>query len=127
MKLKITLICWILFGLTVLGSVWAQQDAWERMDNSVYDHPRRPAVVFDHDEHNELAGVDDCAICHHVWEDGKLVADESSEDTACYECHDMKKGPKNAMALTNAYHTQCRTCHSKEGKGPLLCGQCHKK
>lgn len=98
-----------------------------RMDTSAFESLRRPAAVFDHDTHNETAGLDECSTCHHVWENGTLVADESSEDSPCAECHGITPGPDNTMALANAYHTQCRTCHIDQGKGPLLCGQCHKK
>ncbi len=96
------------------------------MDTSAFETLRRPAALFDHDAHNEKAGLEDCAVCHHVWENGKIVEDESSEDSSCSECHGLKPGPENSMALANAYHTQCRTCHIDAGKGPLLCGQCHK-
>lgn len=128
MKTKILLMAFILLTLGAWGYAAGQDDVAEasRMDTSAFEKLRRPAALFDHDEHNEKAALEDCAVCHHVWENGKVVEDESSEDSSCSECHGLEPGPENSMALANAYHTQCRTCHSDAGKGPLLCGQCHK-
>lgn len=128
MKTKILILAFILLALGTLGGAWGQDEEAEesRMDTSAFETLRRPAALFDHDAHNETAGLEDCAVCHHVWENGKIVEDESSEDSSCSECHGLKPGPENSMALANAYHTQCRTCHIDAGKGPLLCGQCHK-
>jgi hypothetical protein len=97
------------------------------MDTSAFEKLRRVPALFDHDIHNENAELEDCDICHHVWENGELVRGESSEESPCSECHDQTPGPKNSMGLANAYHTRCRTCHIDGGKGPLLCGQCHRK
>ena len=137
MKPKIMILGPVLAVLLALGALGAWpalsgQDGSEtrsesRMDTSAFDKVRRPAALFDHDDHNEKAGLDDCAVCHHVWENGALLADESSEDSPCSECHGLAPGPENSMALANAFHTQCRTCHIDAGKGPLLCGQCHRK
>jgi len=129
MKTKIMAMAFILLTLGAWGTVFGQDEDPEivRMDTSAFDTTRRPAALFDHDQHNENAGLEDCAVCHHVWEEGKIVEDESSEDSPCSECHGLRPGPENSMALANAYHTQCRTCHIDSGKGPLLCGQCHKK
>jgi len=131
MKRKIVMIAWLLFICGGISMVFSNPaDAGEdvvRMDTSAFDRLRRPAAVFDHDSHNEAAHIDDCAVCHHVWENGKLVPDESSEDTPCSDCHGLISGPHNPMPLANAFHTQCRSCHVKKGKGPLLCAECHKK
>lgn len=131
MKMKIVMIAWGLLACTGLfgglcGHVAAGDDL-VRMDTSAFEHLKRPAALFDHDTHNELAKIEDCAVCHHVWENGKLVPDESSEDTPCSDCHGLAPGPDNPVPLINAFHTQCKGCHEKQKKGPLLCGQCHKK
>ena len=84
----------------------------------------RPAAVFVHDVHNEKAGIDDCAVCHHVWEDGKIVEDESSEDQKCSDCHKVKPD-SGTTGLRNAYHNLCTSCHIKENKGPVTCAGCH--
>ena len=99
----------------------------ERLDNMVFNTPRRPGAVFSHDDHNEMAGLDDCAVCHHLYENGKIVADESSEDSPCSECHALLPGPENRFSLSVAFHKRCRDCHFESGIGPVLCGECHIK
>ena len=94
------------------------------IDNAVFENPQRPPAVFKHDEHNELAQIEACIECHHVYADGKRVEDESSEDQRCAECHDSQDvGSK--PGLTKAFHTNCKSCHRQQKKGPLMCGQCH--
>jgi hypothetical protein len=102
-------------------------DAQEDMsfiDNSVFENPKRPPAVFEHDLHNELAAIEECNICHHVYEDGKLIEDESSEDQGCADCHEMQDIGRRP-GLMKAYHTRCKSCHREKKKGPLMCGQCH--
>jgi hypothetical protein len=131
MKIKVLMIALILFACSGVSMVYSNQadsqDDSVRMDTSAFERLRRPAAVFDHDAHNEAAQIDDCAVCHHVWEDGKLVPGESSEDTPCSDCHGLVAGPDNPTPLVNAFHTQCKSCHVKKGKGPLFCAECHKK
>ncbi len=131
--ITLTLVFLGVFGFSVWGIASGQNKGREeiqvlsRIETTGFLHLKRPPALFDHDEHNDIAEIDDCAVCHHVWENGQLVADESSEDSPCSECHGLDSGPDNSMALANAFHTQCRTCHIDGGKGPLLCGQCHRK
>ncbi|WP_157237884.1 acidic tetraheme cytochrome c3 TmcA [Desulfobacter curvatus] len=131
MKIKILIIALMLFACSGISMVHIKRavavEDIVRMDTSAFGRLRRPAAVFDHNSHNEAAQIDDCAVCHHVWENGKLVPEESSEDTSCSECHGLIAGPHNPMTLTNAFHIQCRSCHVKKGKGPLLCAECHQK
>nr|WP_320193204.1 cytochrome c3 family protein [uncultured Desulfobacter sp.] len=131
MKIKILMIALIFFACNGISMVFSDQaaagDDIVRMDTSAFDRLRRPAAVFDHDLHNETAQIDDCAVCHHVWENGEIVPDESSEDTPCSDCHGLTEGPNNPMPLANAFHVQCRSCHIRTGKGPLLCAECHQK
>ncbi|MCP4721670.1 MAG: cytochrome c3 family protein [Desulfobacteraceae bacterium] len=137
MKQKILILTLILLMITAWSAFSGQDQAGEatpepaleleRLDTSAFETPRRPGAVFAHDEHNEAAELDDCAICHHVWEDNKLVEDESSEDSPCSECHGLLPGPDNRFSLSVAFHKQCRDCHFDSGKGPLLCGECHIK
>jgi hypothetical protein len=96
----------------------------ERLDNKVFDLPKRPGALFDHDRHIEMM-ESDCAICHHVYENGKLKPGESSEDSSCADCHGLKASPENGMPLQAAYHNLCRDCHFTKNKGPVLCGECH--
>ena len=104
---------------------WAQEDM-EFVDNSVFDNPQRTPSVFHHDEHNETAGIDDCAECHHVYEDGERLEDESSEDQSCSDCHSLEGGD-GQPSLIKAFHDKCKGCHQEEKKGPRLCGECHIK
>ncbi|PID40527.1 MAG: acidic cytochrome c3 [Proteobacteria bacterium] len=116
----------LLIGIMAAMSVaWSQEDMTV-IDNSVFDNPQRTPSVFVHDEHNENAGVEDCAVCHHVYEDGQLVEDESSEDQSCSDCHSLEGGD-GQPTLMEAFHSNCKGCHKKEGKGPVLCGECHIK
>lgn len=106
-------------------TAWSQDDMTV-VDNAAFDNPQRTPSVFIHDEHNEMAAIDDCAECHHVYEDGELVEDESSEDQSCSECHDLE-GSDGQPTLIKAFHSNCKGCHQEQGKGPILCGECHVK
>ena len=79
---------------------------------------QRPVAVFDHDAHNEMAELEDCSVCHHVYEDGKLLEGESSEDSACADCHELDS-VGNQPGLMDAYHAQCKNCHEDVGAGPI--------
>jgi hypothetical protein len=104
---------------------YAGQDL-ERLDPWAFESTRRPGAVFPHDDHIFLL-EDDCSVCHHVYENGELVSDESSEDLYCSDCHSLKPAPDNPMPLEAAYHNLCRNCHFDRGEGPVLCGECHVK
>lgn len=116
----------LLIGIVLsITTVWSQEDMTV-VDNAAFDNPQRTPSVFVHDEHNETAGIDDCAACHHVYEDGTLMEDESSEDQSCSECHDLK-GSDGQPSLIKAFHTNCKGCHQAQEKGPIMCGECHIK
>ena len=124
---NIALICLsLLIGIVWVGpTVWSQDDMTV-VDNTVFNSPQRTPSRFEHDVHNETAGIDDCAECHHVYEDGILVEGESSEDERCSDCHGLE--PSNGQpSLIKAFHTNCKGCHQAQGKGPILCGECHVK
>jgi len=104
----------------------ADQEDITLLNDPAFEVHQRPAVMFVHDLHNEKAGIEDCSVCHHVYEDGKLVEDESSEDESCSSCHPAKPEGKE-LGLMRAYHQRCITCHTEAKKGPLSCGQCHVK
>ena len=126
MKQKVVFIGFIVFIFTAVIA-FSNTDELERLDNSVFEKPRRPGAVFVHDDHNEMAGIDDCAVCHHVYEGKDLLEDESSEDSLCSECHSLKPTHENSISMEVAYHKRCKTCHVEENNGPLLCGECHIK
>ena len=91
----------------------------------------RPPVNFPHNRHAE-AGLS-CKDCHHIYENGKNVLDESkleegNKGIRCSTCH----GPKSRPDLEQAFHDQCIGCHTKYEKekkktGPRYCGECHIK
>jgi hypothetical protein len=116
-------------AVLVLGlffrSVYSQEDMTV-VDNSGFDNPQRTASHFNHDEHNEAAGIEQCNECHHVYEDGKKLEDESSEDQTCSECH-QEKDSGGQPGLAKAFHLNCKGCHMREQKGPVMCGECHQK
>ena len=122
---RLSLFVFAMFALCAfsLAGVFAQEDMIV-VDNAVFENPKRPPAVFRHDDHNELAGIEDCNRCHHVYEDGKLLEEESSEDQRCADCHEMKDSGRTP-GLMLAFHTNCKSCHREQKKGPIMCGQCH--
>jgi hypothetical protein len=100
------------------------QEDMEMVDAVGFTKKQRPPVVFRHDEHNELAEIEDCSECHHVYEAGKKLEDESSEDQSCSECHD-ENGSGKQPGLRKAFHMNCKGCHFENQKGPVMCGKCH--
>ncbi len=104
----------------------------------------RPAVMFTHESHMEQF---ECLECHHKYEDGENVLDESdleedNPDIACCTCHNSK----TKIDLEDAFHNLCISCHNDhtkkfwiprkgiqwkafvsvdEQQGPTLCGECH--
>ncbi len=101
------------------------QEDMRIIDNSHFENPQRSAALFPHDIHNETAGIDECNTCHHLYDnDGVFLPDESSEDQKCSECH-IPDGKNGKIPLMKAFHTNCKKCHAKEKKGPVMCGECH--
>jgi len=121
----------LLAGVFILGTIFVfavanSQEDMTVLDNSVFENPQRPQVPFQHDRHNELAHIDECNECHHVYEDGKRIEDDSSEGQLCSECHGLKANG-NQPALMKAFHLNCKGCHVQRKKGPVMCGECHQK
>lgn len=114
----------VLLLLAVLLLPAFSQEDMEVVDDEGFDKKQRPPAVFRHDEHNETASIEECNECHHVYEDGKKVADESSEDQGCWECHE-ENDVGNQPGLRKAFHENCKGCHLQNKKGPIMCGQCH--
>jgi hypothetical protein len=125
MKKKMLFILTVsLCSLVMIISAHSQEDM-AFVDNDMFENSRRPPAVFRHDEHNELAQIEECKICHHVYgEDGRPVEDESSEDQRCSDCHELETSG-GQPALMKAFHTNCKGCHKAQKDGPLMCGQCH--
>ena len=105
--------------------VCSQEDVTS-VNDSIFGQRMRPPAVFRHDEHNETAGIEECTVCHHVYEDGQPVEDESSEDMECSECHAGAAGGY-PMEVVNIYHARCKGCHMEQKAGPVMCGECHLK
>lgn len=122
-------LLWFFFvfcGIVLFSfAVFSQEDI-RFVDDSGFAKNLRPLPIFNHDEHNYEAGIDDCITCHHVYENGKRSEWDSSEGMECSECH-IPKNPDDPMELISAYHGQCRGCHLEKKKGPFLCGECHVK
>ncbi len=115
----------VMVSVFVFASAYSQEDMTV-VDNSIFDNAQRVSSLFKHDEHNDSAGIEDCSVCHHIYEDGKKVEDESSEDQSCSDCHGMEASG-NKPALMKAFHANCKGCHLESSKGPIMCGECHKK
>lgn len=113
--------------LILLSCFWVySQEDMEVIDNSVFEKPCKFPSVFNHDLHIELMDGDECNICHHVYNNGNLVEDESSEDQSCSECHPCEPSD-NSLSLRKAFHKRCKGCHEESASGPVMCGQCHLK
>ena len=124
-KTRIYLVIILVVSMGLLVTAYSQEDM-EFVDNSAFPNPQRVPSFFNHEAHNEAAEIDACNECHHIYEDGVLLADESSEGTMCSECHDLKAAGQQP-GLMKAFHTNCKGCHMERKSGPVMCGQCHKK
>lgn len=113
----------ILAVLIIAGGIAVAQEDITAVDDSGFENRIRPDAVFYHEDHNEMAELD-CAVCHHVYEDGELLEDETSEDSECSECHG-DSGDKRNLDLVAKYHKRCKGCHEEEGSGPVVCSECH--
>ncbi len=78
------------------------------------DRPKNPPVEFDHKAH--FGYVPDCRTCHH--------RDPADIGQKCSGCHGGDPEMMN-VPLRQAYHKKCMGCHSKIGKGPTKCPECH--
>ncbi len=114
----------VVFSVVLIAVAQSQEDM-ELVDNTVFENPQRPPALFNHESHNEAAGIEECSGCHHLYEDGKLMEDESSEDQQCAECHGFDD-EGGQPGLTKAFHLNCKGCHLEQQAGPILCGECHK-
>lgn len=115
----------ILVSMFALVPAYTQEDIMSLEDDAFMDR-QRPAAVFNHDQHNEKAEIEECNVCHHIYEGGKWVEDESSEGQGCSDCHNVEEGHPT-RPLMKAYHDLCKQCHLDNDKGPVTCGECHPK
>lgn len=123
-RIWIILVVGACFASMLMGGVSFSQEDVAEVGDSGFEKHVRPPVPFMHDEHNEKAEIEECGVCHHVYDDkGMLNEDETSEDMECSECHLPKK--KGGLELMKKYHLRCKKCHQQEKKGPVMCGECH--
>ncbi len=120
------LVALLFMGLLAIPGTLMAQEEMILIRSTDFEKHQRPPVRFYHDMHNEKAEIEDCSVCHHVYEDGKPLEGESSEDEPCSSCHPAQPEP-GEMGLMRAYHKRCITCHDQVGKGPQACGSCHVK
>ncbi len=126
-KRMLIIHCAVVLAVTVFAGGFAlSQDDVTAVQDSAFKERMRPRAVFFHEDHNEKAEIEECSVCHHVYEDGELLEDETSEDMECSECH-LKDDDKAALSLVKVYHQQCRGCHLEQKKGPITCSECHVK
>ncbi len=115
----------LLLMLVLAAALVGAQEDMRVVSNEDFVSPQRPSAVFNHDEHNDNAEIEDCRVCHHLYEDGKLVEGESSEDQSCSECHELRASD-GQPSLMNAFHLRCQGCHLARKAGPVMCGECHR-
>ncbi|WP_232367111.1 cytochrome c3 family protein [Desulfocicer vacuolatum] len=104
----------------------------------------RSPVIFPHEAHMDVL---ECLDCHHLYENGENVLDESDleegdPNTNCCSCHNST----TKINLEDAFHNSCIPCHNENSKKfwiprkgiqwkafltpsdqllPTLCGECH--
>jgi len=124
---------WILFIAFLLlpgaNGLLAQPDNLSLNHTEIFKKRARPPVAFPHLRHME-AEIS-CKDCHHQYENGKNVLDESTlqegnPEIKCSTCH----GARSRIHLQRAFHYQCLSCHKKNERerkktGPRFCGECH--
>ena len=111
-------------ALLILTAGGFSQEDVETVHDSAFEKQMRPAVFFFHDTHNENAGIDDCTVCHHMYENGQKSEYDDSVGMECSECH-LNNSNNSEADLIRVYHLQCGGCHMKQKSGPILCGECH--
>lgn len=123
-RLALAGLCLVAALVMTAQSVMSQEDIVV-LSSPAFVPDQRPPAVFAHDAHNEKAQLDDCTMCHHGGQDGRIVEGEDSTGTPCVECHPVDPAP-GQTGLMAAYHLQCKSCHLEMNKGPVTCGECHK-
>ena len=119
----------IVFAAVTLSMLSAQPEEIILNNVEAYKKKQRPPVAFPHEIH--MAGDLSCTDCHHQYENGQNVLDESeleegNPNIRCSHCHTRE----TRINLRQAFHRQCVGCHARTEKrgektGPRLCGECH--
>ena len=126
MELKISILFAIILAVILGLSTLDDGKAITFLSNDNFNNPQSPPSAFSHDFHDLDLKIK-CEECHHVYENGVLVKDKSSDKKRCIECHPLKANDEFKVSLLEAFHTSCQGCHEKEEKGPLMCGECHRR
>ncbi len=95
-----------LISVFTFVSAHSQEDIVSLAD-SAFEDRQRPAAAFAHEDHNEKAEIEECNVCHHLYQDGNKVEDESTEGQGCSDCHNVKEGYPT-RPLMKAYHDLCK-------------------
>lgn len=120
-RMPLSLGVCLIVGCALVGPVLSQNTMTSIEEEAFSTHTQSPAV-FVHDEHNARAGLTDCGICHHVYEDGQRVKGALSVGQECSDCH---RPQDQSLRLKYAYHTLCISCHMERNQGALTCRECH--
>jgi hypothetical protein len=99
------------------------------VENQGYAADKKGPVKFSHLKHNTDYNVS-CDQCHHLYMDGENQWKEGDRADKCIVCHSPLEDKDKAVKLQNAFHKNCRDCHSnvnKEGKEApsTKCSDCH--
>lgn len=103
--------------------------------------PKSKFVEFSHKKHSTDYKLS-CGECHHDKDNKPLDLKVGDAVQKCAECHNVmekdKKNPKDILALENAMHGNCVSCHKEinikagdpkgnKGPAPTSCTKCHLK
>jgi hypothetical protein len=99
------------------------------IENQGYTSDKKGPVKFNHLKHNKDYKVS-CDQCHHLYKDGENQWKEGDHVDKCIVCHNPTEEKDKVIKLQNAFHKNCRDCHSeasKEGKAApsTKCSDCH--
>ncbi len=111
-----------------------------KIESTIWPNETRGPVLFTHKKHAEDYSIS-CNECHHVYENGKNIWQESDPVDRCQDCHfettvegerrlppDLQK-----LNLKLAFHNLCQDCHRAEVRrdrastAPVTCGGCHSR
>ena len=126
MELKISILFAVIIAVILGFSALDDGKTITFLENASFTNPQEPPSAFDHDFHDLDLEIE-CEECHHVYENGVLVKDKCSDDKRCIECHPLKANDEYKTPLLQAFHSMCQDCHIKKEKGPVMCGDCHKR
>jgi len=99
------------------------------IENQGYITDKKGPVKFNHIKHNKEYKIS-CVECHHLYKDAVNLWKEGDRVNKCVVCHDPVEEKDKVVKLQDAFHKNCRDCHtevSKEGKEAphTKCTGCH--